>query len=89
MAKKKKSIWEEYKKEFAKSRKRSRKATYKLMNVDSKIKKNIYKSLTKGPKNMERIIGFVFLIFVFVIFHFFVAFIVVIFVGNIGFIYVK
>ena len=68
MAKKKKSIWEEYKKEFAKSRKRSRKATYKLMNVDSKIKKNIYKSLTKGPKNMECIIGFVFLIFVFVIF---------------------
>ena len=68
MEKKKKSIWEEYKKEFAKSRKRSRKATYKLMNVDSKIKKNIYKSLTKGPKNMERIIGFVFLIFVFVIF---------------------
>jgi len=68
MAKKKKSIWEEYKKEFAKSRKRSRKATYKLMNVDSKIKKNIYKSLTKGPKNMERLIGFVFLLFVFVIF---------------------
>ena len=68
MAKKKKSIWEEYKKEFAKSRKRSRKATYKLMNVDSKIKKKIYKSLTKGPKNMERLIGFVFLLFVFVIF---------------------
>ena len=68
MAKKKKSIWEEYKKEFAKSRKRSRKATYKLMNVDSKIKKNIYKSLTKGPKNMERLIGFVFLLVVFVIF---------------------
>ena len=68
MTKKKKSIWEEYKKEFAKSRKRSRKATYKLMNVDSKFKKNIYKSLTKGPKNMERLIGFVFLLFVFVIF---------------------
>ena len=68
MAKKKKSVWEQYKKEFAKYRKRSRKATFKLMNVDSKIKNNIYKSLTKGPKNFERVIGFVFLIFVFVIF---------------------
>ena len=65
---KKNSIWDEYKKEFLKSRKRSRKATYKLMNTDVEIKKNIYKSLTKAPKRIERIIGLLFIIFVFIIF---------------------
>ena len=56
----KSEIWEEYKREFAKSRKRSRKATYKLMNVDADIKKNIYRSLTKAPKRIERIIALLF-----------------------------
>ena len=65
---KKISIWDEYKKEFLKSRKRSRKATYKLMNTDVEIKKNIYKSLTRAPKRIERIIGLLFIIFVFIIF---------------------
>ncbi|MBR4581624.1 MAG: hypothetical protein IKO32_10365 [Lachnospiraceae bacterium] len=65
---KKNSIWDEYKKEFLKSRKRSRKATYKLMNTDVEIKKNIYKSLTRAPKRIERIIGLLFIIFVFIIF---------------------
>lgn len=62
------SIFEEYKKEFLKSRKRSRKATYKLMNTDVQIKKNLYKSLTKAPKRFERLMMVVFIIFVFVIF---------------------
>ena len=66
--KKKKSIWEEYKTEFLKSRKRSRKATFKLMNADTKIKKNLYKSLTGAPKRMERFIGFVAILIVFAIF---------------------
>lgn len=65
---KKKSIWQEYKDEFLKSRKRSRKATYKLMNADSKIKKNIYKSLTGAPKRFERRLGLLFILLVFVIF---------------------
>ena len=65
---KKSGIWEEYKKEFVKSRKRSRKATYKLMNVDADIKKNIYRSLTKAPKRIERLIALLFIVFVFVIF---------------------
>ena len=43
--KKKHSVWEQYKKEFKKSRKRSRKQTFKLMNVDVKMKKNLYKIL--------------------------------------------
>jgi hypothetical protein len=64
----KSGIWEEYKREFAKSRKRSRKATYKLMNVDADIKKNIYRSLTKAPKRIERIIALLFIVFVFIIF---------------------
>ncbi|MBR3636600.1 MAG: hypothetical protein IKN45_01635 [Lachnospiraceae bacterium] len=64
----KSEIWEEYKREFAKSRKRSRKATYKLMNVDADIKKNIYRSLTKAPKRIERIIALLFIVFVFIIF---------------------
>ena len=59
------SIFEEYKKEFLKSRKRSRKATYKLMNTDVQIKKNLYKSLTKAPKRFERLMMVVFIIFVF------------------------
>ena len=62
------SIFEEYKREFLKSRKRSRKATYKLMNTDVQIKKNLYKSLTKAPKRFERLMMVVFIIFVFVIF---------------------
>ena len=66
--KKKTGIWEEYKKEFLKSRKRSRKATYKLMNADAEVKKNIYKSVTKAPKRIERMIAFLFIVFVFVIF---------------------
>ena len=65
---KKNSVWEEYKEEFLKSRKRSRKATYKLMNADTKIKKNIYKSLTGAPRRFERFIGFTALIIVFLIF---------------------
>ena len=64
----KSEIWEEYKREFAKSRKRRRKATYKLMNVDADIKKNIYRSLTKAPKRIERIIALLFIVFVFIIF---------------------
>ena len=64
----KSEIWEEYKREFAKSRKRSRKATYKLMNVDADIKKIIYRSLTKAPKRIERIIALLFIVFVFIIF---------------------
>ena len=55
---KKNGFFEEYKKEFLKSRKRSRKATYKLMNTDVQIKKNIYKSLTRAPKRIERMIAF-------------------------------
>ena len=66
--KKKNSIWEEYKTEFLKSRKRSRKATFKLMNADTKIKKNLYKSLTGAPKRFERFIGFVAILIVFAIF---------------------
>ena len=66
--KKKNTLWEEYKKEFLKSRKRSRKATYKLMNADSVVKKNIYKSVTKAPKRIERMIAFLFIVFVFIIF---------------------
>lgn len=66
--KKKHSVWEQYKKEFKKSRKRSRKQTFKLMNVDVKMKKNLYKSLTGSPKRLERWIGVLFMIFVFVIF---------------------
>ena len=46
----------------------SRKATYKLMNVDADIKKNIYRSLTKAPKRIERIIALLFIVFVFIIF---------------------
>lgn len=65
---KKNGFFEEYKKEFLKSRKRSRKATYKLMNTDVQIKKNIYKSLTRAPKRIERMIAFLFIVFVFVIF---------------------
>ena len=65
---KKKSFWEEYKKEFLKSRKRSKKATFKLMNADAKIKKNIYKSVTGAPKRMERRIGLIFIVIVFIIF---------------------
>ena len=64
----KSEIWAEYKRELAKSRKRSRKATYKLMNVDADIKKNIYRSLTKAPKRIERIIALLFIVFVFIIF---------------------
>ena len=66
--KKKKSIWQQYKKEFDKSRKRSRKETFRLMNVDSRIKKNVYKSLTGKPKQWDRLVGLVFFILVFVIF---------------------
>ena len=62
------SIWDEYKKEFLKSRKRSRKATYKLMNADSKIKKNIYHSLVTAPRRFERLLALVFIVLVFIIF---------------------
>ena len=65
---KKKSLWEEYKEEFIKSRKRSKKATFKLMNADTKIKKNIYKSVTGAPKRMERRIAFFFIVIVFIVF---------------------